>query len=97
MARTKAPSVLWCAATKVAAHAMLAAKPRQPPSNIFTTLFILCRPPRQKHVNGLRAWKGRTEIPARERLDWLGSAEAYPGCCAKSSRRQQATASVAAK
>src|SRR6202167_1253066 len=78
---------LCCAATTVASHAMLAAKHRQAPSKIFTTLFILCRPPRQKHGNGLRARKGRTEIPARERVNWLGSAEAYSGCCAKSSKR----------
>src|SRR5580704_10868118 len=78
-------AALSCAATTVASQAILAAKHRQAPSNRFTTLFILCRPPRQRHRNGIRAGKGRTEIPARERVNWVRSAEAYSGRCAKSS------------
>src|ERR1700728_1403657 len=80
-----AVAALSCAATTVASNATAAAKHRQVPSNRFTTLFILCRPPRQRHLSGLLAWKGRTEIPARERVNWLGSAKAYSGRCTKSS------------
>src|ERR1700733_16076092 len=75
-------AALCCAATTVASQAMPAGKHRQAPSKRFT-VFILCRPPRQKHVKGLLAWKGRTEIPARERVNWLGSAEAYSGSGAR--------------
>src|SRR5271169_191094 len=56
---------LFCATATVAAVA--AAKHRQAPNNMVTTIFILCRPPRRRHVSRLLAWKGRTEIPARKR------------------------------
>src|SRR6202167_3214886 len=79
------PAAFSCAAVVMANLATLAAKHRQAPSNMVTTLFILCRPPRQRLLSGLLAWKGRTEIPARERVNWLGSAKAYSGRCTKSS------------
>src|SRR5579863_568543 len=77
--------VLIPAAFSCAIATLATASDRQAPSNVETTLFILCRPPRRRYWSGLLAWKGRTEIPARERVNWLGSAEEYSGCWAKSS------------
>src|SRR5277367_863465 len=71
------PAAFSCAAAGAAKLATLTATHRQAPSNMVTTLFILCRPPRQRLLSGLLAWKGRTEIPARENANWLGSAEGY--------------------
>src|ERR1700722_10640102 len=67
------PAAFSCATATVAAALIH----RQVPSNRVTTLFILCRPPRRRHVSGLLAWKGRTEITARENINWLGSAKEY--------------------
>src|SRR5271156_6536046 len=79
------PAAFSCAAVVMAKLTTLAAKHRQAPSNMVTTLFILCRPPRQRLLSGLLALKGRTEIPARENANWLGSAEDYSRCGVKSS------------